>query len=179
MAFFQLVAEHQVPPETREYIELLQRRVKPGRVPEVFYALAKHPRLLKAWVEAQQAFIPVPSRYGAAQHIAGMLIAHARGCQACFSASRAILATLGFDDAALDRLCESPGTLPLEERERRVVEFTLRIARDPGTLRAADFRELEQAGFSREETLEMIGIAAYWNLATTLAMAVDAGLREE
>jgi alkylhydroperoxidase/carboxymuconolactone decarboxylase family protein YurZ len=38
---------------------------------------------------------------------------------------------------------------------------------------------MERAGFSKDEILEMIGVAAYWNLATTLASAVDAGLREE
>jgi hypothetical protein len=38
---------------------------------------------------------------------------------------------------------------------------------------------MERAGFSKEDLLEMIGIAAFWNLATTISMAVDAGLAEE
>jgi len=55
----------------------------------------------------------------------------------------------------------------------------LRVARDPQGLKPEDFREMEHAGFTKDEILEMIGVAAFWNLATTLATAVDAGLREE
>lgn len=31
----------------------------------------------------------------------------------------------------------------------------------------------------KEDVLEMIGISSFWNLATTLGTAMDAGLREE
>jgi hypothetical protein len=75
-------------------------------------------------------------------------------------------------------MCQLPTALPLPERDRRFVEFTLRVARDPQGLKPDDFREMERAGFSKDEILEMIGVAAYWGLATTLAMAVDAGLNE-
>ena len=38
---------------------------------------------------------------------------------------------------------------------------------------------MEQTGFSKEDVLEMIGVAAFWNLATTVGTAIDAGLRDE
>ena len=178
MVFFELIPEDQVSPEAKEWIEIAKKRARSDRIPHTYYVLAKNPRLVKAWVQAVQELIPIPNRFGAAQGVAGMLIAHAKGCRTCFDASRQVLLRLGFDDGALDNMCQVPTALPLPERDRRFVEFTLRIARDPQGLKPNDFREMERAGFSKDEILEMIGVAAYWNLATTLAMAVDAGLAE-
>ena len=46
-------------------------------------------------------------------------------------------------------------------------------------MKPSAYCEMERAGFSKEEMLEMIGIAAFWNLATTISIAVAAGLAEE
>lgn len=37
---------------------------------------------------------------------------------------------------------------------------------------------MKQAGFSKEELLEMVGIAAFWSLATTIGPALRAGLSD-
>ncbi|MBI3626346.1 MAG: hypothetical protein HY215_09395 [Candidatus Rokubacteria bacterium] len=178
MAFFELIPEDRLAPEAKEYMEIAKRRARSDRIAHTYYVLAKNPRLVKAWVQAVQELIPIPNRFGAAQGVAGMLIAHAKGCRTCFDASRQALSRLGFDNGTLENMCQVPAALPLPERDRRFVEFTLRVARDPQGLKPEDFREMEDAGFSKDEILEMIGVAAYWNLATTLAMAVDAGLSE-
>ena len=60
-----------------------------------------------------------------------------------------------------------------------MVEFTVRLACDRGSVKPADFGDMERAGFSKEDVLEMIGIAAFWNLATTFGSAMDAGLRDD
>jgi len=179
MAFFEMLTEDQMPAEAREYIAIVKKRARAERAEGTFYALARNPRLVKAWVQAAQELIPIPNRFGTAQGIVGMLISHAKGCRRCFDTSRDLLVKLGFDDATLEGMCQAPAALPLAERERRFVEFTLRVARDPQGLKPSDFREMEQAGFSKDEILEMIGVAAYWNLATTFASAVGAGLQEE
>lgn len=95
------------------------------------------------------------------------------------NASREFLLKIGFDDAALDNMCLAPTALSLSERERRFVEFTLRVARDPGGLKPRDFQEMERAGFAKDEILEMIGVAGFWSLDTTVTSVLDAGVREE
>jgi 4-carboxymuconolactone decarboxylase len=176
MAFFDPVPEEQLPPESRRLIEIARKRSAAG--PNTF-AMAAHPRLLKGFVEVREELNPIPSRFGSGPFIAGMLIAHSVGCRACFNLSRGTLLKVGFDEATLDGYCATPASLPLAERDRRMVEFTLRLACDRGSVKPADFHEMEGAGFSKEDLLEMIGIAAFWNLATTIAIAMDAGLREE
>ncbi|MBI3456094.1 MAG: hypothetical protein HY002_09950 [Candidatus Rokubacteria bacterium] len=178
MSFFEPVAEREVPPEARPYIEIVKRRTRSERIARNYYIFARHPRLVKALVQAQDELIPIPNRFGAVQGVAGMLIAHAKRCRSCFEPSREFLLKLGFDATALDKMCEAPAELPLPERDRRFVQFTLRVALEPEGLAPDDFREVERAGFSKDEVLEMIGVAGFWNLAITLSSAVDAGCRE-
>ena len=179
MAFFDLLPEDRVPPDVRQFFDLLKKRERSDRVPPHFYAMAGHPPLAKAFVQAFLELIPVPNRFGTAQFIASMLIAHAKGCRPCFNTSRDFLLKIGIDDAELNHMCEAPQALPLPERERRFVEFALRVAREPGGLKPDDFRAMESAGFKKDEILEMIGVAGFWAFATTVATALEAGLSEE
>ena len=179
MAFFEPVPEEQLSAELRRLIEIARKRTPTHTVHPNILAMAAHPRVLKGFVEVREELNPIPSRFGAGTYIAGMLIAHSVGCRACFNLSRGMLAKVGFDEATMDGYCAAPATLPLAERDRRMVEFTVKIACDRGSVKPADFRDMERAGFSKEDLLEMIGVAAFWNLATTFGTAVDAGLREE
>jgi alkylhydroperoxidase family enzyme len=179
MPFFQTVPEESTAPELRGPVERAKKRHRLDRLPISYHVMAAYPPLLEAFVEAFLALIPVPNRFGTSQFIASMLIAHAKGCVPCFNGSREFLMKIGMDEAALEGMCRHPEDLPLSARDRRFVEFTLRVARDPTGLRPRDFRAMEQAGFSKEEILEMIGVAGFWSMATTVTSALDAGLREE
>jgi alkylhydroperoxidase family enzyme len=179
MAFFDLIPEEQMAPEAKEWIAAAKKRQRTDRLPRNYYVFARQPRLVRALVQAQDDLIPVPNRFGTVQGIVGMLIAHAKRCRSCFDPSREFLLKLGYDEVALDKMCATPEALPLPERDRHFVEFTLRAAVDPGGLKPDDFRALERAGFSKEEILEMLGVAAFWNFAITLASAVDQSFQAE
>ncbi len=179
MAFFESVPEDQLAPEARKYMDIHKKRLRTDRLDPMDYVMAGHPPLLKAFHQSFEDLIPVPNRFGTVEFIASMLIAHAKGCRPCFNGSRQFLLKIGFDDKALSEMCQNPSALPLSERERRFVEFTLRVATEPAGVKASDFRELERAGFSKDEILEMIGVAGYWNFATTVTTALNAGMEEE
>jgi uncharacterized peroxidase-related enzyme len=179
MSFFQLVPEEQMTLEARQYADLARTRLRVDQLGAHYHAMAAHPQLLKAFVQAFADLLPIPNRFGTSQFIVSMLIAHAKGCAPCFNASRGFLLKIGIDEAALDAMCSRPEDLPLSDRERHFVEFTLRVARDPSGLKPADFQEMERLGFSKDEILEMIGVAGFWSMATTVTSAIAAGLDEE
>lgn len=179
MAYFTRLPDEKLSPEASLYIAKARKRQRSERIAPSYHVMAHYPPLLKAFVETFDGLVPVPNRFGTSQFIASMLIAHAKGCHPCFDASRDFLLKIGLDEAELNHMCEVPSELPLSERERRFVNFTLRTARDPGGLKAEDFREMERAGFTRDEILEMIGVAGFWALATTVTTALDAGMHEE
>jgi hypothetical protein len=179
VSFFQLVPDEQMTPEAKQYAELTRKRLRVDQLGVHYHAMAAHPPLLKAFVQAFADVIPIPNRFGTSQFIVSMLIAHAKGCTPCFNASRGFLLKIGIDDDALDAMCSRPESLPLSDRERHFVELTLRVARDPSGLEPADFQEMERLGFSKDEILEMIGVAGFWSMATTVTSAIASGLDGE
>lgn len=178
MPFFALVPDEQMTPEAKQYIELARKRLRVDRLGAHYHAMAAYPPLLKAFVQAFAELLPIPNRFGTSQFIVSMLIAHAKGCAPCFNANRDFLLKIGIDNDALDGMCSRPTELPLSDRERHFVEFTLRVARDPSGLKPVDFQEMERSGFSKDEILEMIGVAGFWSMATTVTSAIGAGLSE-
>lgn len=179
MAFFEVQKEEKLTPDVRALLAVLRHRRGIDATPRDYLALAGSPPLLRAVIDGMQLLNPLPSRFGGVPFIAGMLIAHRNGCMSCFDASRAMLDKLGFDEPTLNGMCERPEQLSLPPRERRAVEFTLRVSQgDRAKLGPDDYREMERAGFFQDELFELIGLAAWWNFATTIGPAMRAGLSD-
>jgi alkylhydroperoxidase family enzyme len=127
-----------------------------------WHTYARLPGLLNARLNAFKRLYVAPDFPAEAKQIAGMLIAHARRCSGCFSATRTALLRLGFDEPTLDGYCANPAVLPLKERDRLFVQYTLKIATGSADLTPNDLREMEASGFSKTEIQEMMGFAAFW-----------------
>lgn len=179
MAFFDLPEDEDLPPESRKMLEEYQRLTGTNSLPTNWKIFGRFPKIIEARLLACKTLnLEAPFSWDA-RCVAVMLIAHAKRCQLCFAGARFQLDKLGFDEGAMDAMCAHPDTLPLKERDRRFVHYALRIATDSANLTPKDFREMEQAGFSKDEIQEMIAFAAYWSMNIVFSQAALAGLAEE
>lgn len=179
MAFFDIPADEELSPEVRQRLEEYRRLLGLESLPRTWKAFGRCPKIIEARFTAFQN-LHYQSRFPwEARMVAVMLIAHARRCQGCFAGARFQLDKLGFDEATLDGMCENPDILPLKERDRRFVQYALRIASGSADLRPKDFRDMVEHGFSREEIQEIIGFVAYWTMNIIFTQSVNAGLTEE
>jgi uncharacterized peroxidase-related enzyme len=179
MAFFELPKDEDLPPESRKMLEEYQRLSGITYQPPNWTLFGRFPKIIEARLLAFKNMVQDSPFSIDARNVAVMLVAHAKRCQTCFAASRIQLAKLGFDEGAMDAMCAHPETLPLKERDSRFVHYALKIGTDSANLTPMDFREMEQAGFSKDEILELIAIAAYWNMHMIFTQAVLAGLAQE
>ena len=179
MAFFDLPKDEDLPPESRKMIEEHQRLTGNKALAANWKIFGRFPKIIEARLLAWKNLSQDARFSWDARNVAVMLIAHAKRCQLCFAAARFQLDKLGFDEGAMDAMCAHPETLPLKERDRLFVHYVLKIATDSANLKPADFLEIEEAGFSKDEILEMIAFAAYWNMSIVFNQAVLAGLAEE
>src|SRR5262245_13245894 len=124
--FCEPVTEQHLPTALRRRVEIARKRqVNPEHLSPKLLVMARHPSVLKGFVEVREDLNPIPGRFGSGAFIAGMLIAHSVGCRACFALCRGTLAKVGFDESTLDAYCAAPGNLPLADRDRRMVEFKI------------------------------------------------------
>ena len=179
MPFFELPKDEDLPPDSRKMLEEYQRLSGAKELSVHWRLFGRFPKIIETRLVAYKNLHRDSSFSPDARMVALMLIAHAKGCQLCFAGARSDLDKLGFDEGALDAMCANPEALPLKERDRRFVLFALKIATDSASLTAKDFREMEQAGFSRDEILEMIGFAAYWTMNIVFSKSGLAGLTDE
>jgi alkylhydroperoxidase family enzyme len=182
MAFFDIPKDEDFSPEASHWFGELRRLRGVESLAPSWRAYARSPQILEARVKAEANLFRqrMPSGFSwEARLVAFMLVAHARRCDGCFGASRRHLTALGFDEPALDGFCANPATLPLPERERLFVQYTLRIATNPADLQPKDFRELEAHGFSREDVQETVGFAAFSVFNTIFTTAANTALQDE
>jgi alkylhydroperoxidase family enzyme len=179
MAFSELPKDEDLPPESRKMLDEYQRLSGAKELSVHWRIFGRFPKFIEARLLAFKNLHRETSFSFDARSVAIMLIAHAKGCQLCFAGARSDLDKLGFDEGTLDAMCANPNALPLKERDRRFVLFALKIATDSANLTPKDFREMERAGFSNDEILEMIAFAAYWTMNIVFSTSGLAGLAEE
>jgi alkylhydroperoxidase/carboxymuconolactone decarboxylase family protein YurZ len=179
MGFFDLPSDAELPSESLRLLEEYKRLVGTERVADTHRAYGRLPHIVATRVAAAINLLERSHLPREVVGITGMLISHARRCQACFRGSRVQLGKLGFDEAALDAMCADPETLPLDHRGRRIVHWALRFANSTPELTSNDFREIAKDGFSRDEVQEIIALAVFWvqntmfNTAATVALSDD------
>ncbi len=179
MAFFDIPADEELSPEVRQRLEEYRRLLGLESLPRTWKVFGRCPKIIEARSTAFQN-LHYQSRFPwEARMVAVMLIAHARRCQGCFSSARFQLDKLGFDEAALDGMCANPEALPLKERDRRFIQYALKIAMDSADLKPKDFREMAENGFSKEDIQEIIGFVAYWMMNIIFTQSANAALTEE
>jgi alkylhydroperoxidase family enzyme len=179
MPFFDVPKDSELPPESRQLLEEYQRVLGTKALPRNWTIFGGFPRIIEARFQAWKNLSQDTSFSWDARCIAVMLMTHAKRCQMCFAGARGQLEKLGFDEDTMNAICAHPEALPLKERDRRFVHHVLKIGTDSANLTPKDFREMEASGFSKEEILEMIGFAAYWNMNIVFSQAALAGLVED
>jgi len=179
MAFFELPKDEDLPPESRKMLQEYHRLVGSKDLARTWKLFGRFPKIVEARFLAWKNLNHEAPFSFDALCVAVMLIAHAKRCQGCFAGARFQLDKLGFDEGTMDTMCAHPDTLPLKERDRRFVHYALKIAMDSANLTPKDFREMEQAGFSKDEILQIIAFAAYWNMNMVFTQAALAGLADE
>ena len=179
MPFFDILSDDELTPDARRLLDDYARLTGREHAPDFWRVLGRSTKIIEGRLKAAQTFGWPANWPKDAQNVAIMLIAHAKRCQTCFTASRLALNQLGFDETTLDSFCANPSALPLKERDRAFVRWALRVALESANLTQQDFRDMEKDGFTRLEIQEIIAFAAYWNMNITFSQALLAAQTDD
>ncbi len=106
--------------------------------------------------------------------IAVLVVSRDNSCRFCYAGARVLLRVNGMSEASIESLEGDLVTAELEPRHRLALEFARRLSRSNPPPSATDVKALRTVGFSTEELLETIGIAAYANAVCRLSLALEA-----
>jgi uncharacterized peroxidase-related enzyme len=157
-----------MPEDLRERIGAITE--KSGFVPNVFRALAKRPRELRAFLDYHDALMD--SDHGLSKAERELIVVATSGanhCTYCVVAHGAILRIRAKDPEIADRVATNPYAVELSRRERAIVDLALLVATDSAALTEAELDDARAAGLTDEEIWDVGAITALFALSNRMA----------
>lgn len=98
-----------------------------------------------------------------------MIVANHRNCRFCADAHKAVLESMGIDDALIESCTEDPDMNLVPPMHRQILQFALQAAQDPNDIDDHQFDLLRDSGLNEEEILETAMVASFANFLVTWA----------
>jgi uncharacterized peroxidase-related enzyme len=140
-------------------------------VPNAMKVLAVSPAALAMYWDFTRSLTQHATLPEALRSMILYTIATVGNCRYCSATHELTCRTLGIDEETLRKLVEDLGNVS-PERIRVIIEFALKVSRDPQGLVPADYERVRQQGVSDEELVEIIMMAAIGRYNDTLADAL-------
>ena len=150
--------------------QILEVQEKSGFVPNVFLAFARRPAEFRAFFAFHDALMDSNDGLSKAERELIVVATSATNqCLYCVVAHGAILRIRAKNPLLADQLATNPWKADLSDRERRIVDFGLRVAGDSGTITDADIDDMRANGFTDDEIWDIGAIAAFFAMSNRLA----------
>ena len=149
---------------------------KAGFTPNVFLAYAWRPEHFRAFFGYYDTLMRGDSGLSRAEReLIALAVSAANECLYCTVAHAAALRVLSKNAVIADQVTANHRHADLTPREKALVEFAVRLTREPATVGHSDVEALKAHGLSDADVWDAGAIAAFFNLSNR--MAAVAGLR--
>ncbi len=80
------------------------------------------------------------------------------------------------DQKLVDTVTKDPRTAPLGDRERALVDYALKLTREPWNMREEDLEPLRRAGLTDADILDACQVTAYYAFVNRMAQGLGVEL---
>jgi uncharacterized peroxidase-related enzyme len=168
VAWLHVPAEEDVPDEVKELWEKPRERL--GFVPNVLRAFALRPEHLLPWWTYYDELMRGESGLTKAQReMIAVVVSATNRCHYCIVSHSGALRKLTGDPVLVDQLATSYKYAPLEEKERAMLDFAVKLTERSERCTEDDVEALRQAGWTDEEIMDITQVAAMFNFTNRLA----------
>ncbi len=162
----------ELPQDIRDTILKVQE--KAGFVPNVFITLAHRPDEFRAFFAYHDALMLRDSSLTKAER--EMIVVATSGvnhCQYCVVAHGAILRIYAKNPQIADQVAIDFRKADITPRQKAMLEFAVKLARQPEALTATDHETLKEHGFSDEDVWDIGAITAFFALSNRMAHLIE------
>jgi uncharacterized peroxidase-related enzyme len=149
---------------------MLEVQDKAGFIPNVFLTLAHRPEEFRAFFAYHDALMLRASGISKAEReMIVVATSGANDCLYCIVAHGAILRIYAKNPLVADQVAVNYLKADITERQKAMLEFALKVARDSSLLVDANYDKLRSFGFSDEDIWDIGAIAAFFALSNRMA----------
>ena len=161
-----------LPEDIRTRIVKVQE--KSGFVPNVFLALAHRPDEFRAFFAYHDALMEKQGGLSKAEReMIVVATSGANACHYCVIAHGAILRVRAKDPLVADQVAINYRKADITPRQRAMLDFAMKVARESQAVDDADFESLRRHGFSDADIWDIGAIAAFFALSNRMANLID------
>ena len=157
-----------LPADIRERILKVQE--KSGFVPNVFLTLANRPAEFRAFFAYHDALMEKDSGITKAEReMIVVTTSGANDCLYCVVAHGAILRIRAKDPLIADQVAVNYRKADITQRQRAMLEFSLKVATASASIGDEDFAVLHEHGFNDQDIWDIGAVAAFYAMSNRLA----------
>jgi uncharacterized peroxidase-related enzyme len=149
---------------------ILKVQEKSGFIPNVFLMLAYRPDEFRAFMAYHDALMDKEGGLTKAEReMIVVAISAANQCQYCVVAHGAILRVRARNPLLADQVAANYRKADITPRQRAMLDFAMKVARQAETVDEADSAALRGHGFSDDDAWDIAAIAAFFAMSNRLA----------
>jgi uncharacterized peroxidase-related enzyme len=157
-----------LPEDIRARILAVQE--KSGFVPNVFLVLAHRPDEFRAFFAYHDALMEKPGGLSKAEReMIVVATSNANQCQYCVIAHGAILRVRARNSLIADQIAANYRKADITPRQRAMLDFAMKVARQAEAVDEADSAALRGHGFNDDDVWDIAAIAAFFGMSNRLA----------
>ncbi len=149
-------------------------REKLGFVPNVLKAYAFDMAKLEAFVAMYNDLMLAPSGLSKLEReMIAVAVSSENHCYYCLVAHGAAVRLLSGDPPLGELMAMNYRAARLSKRQRAMLDFAVKLTREPWAVEDADRDALRRAGFSERDVFDIAAVAAFFNMSNRVASATD------
>jgi uncharacterized peroxidase-related enzyme len=149
---------------------ILKAQEKSGFIPNVFLMLARRPDEFRAFMAYHDALMDKEGGLTRAEReMIVVATSAANQCQYCVVAHGAILRVRARNPLIADQVAANYRKADITPRQRAMLDFAMKVARQAEAVDEADGAVLRGHGFSDEDVWDVAAIAAFFGMSNRLA----------
>jgi uncharacterized peroxidase-related enzyme len=154
-----------------DVLELWQAPLeKLGFVPNVLRLYALRPSHLVAWNEHYEELMKGDSGLTKAEReMIAVVVSVANKCEYCIAAHSAALRKLTKDAPLADAIAEDHTAAPIEPKTKTMLDYAVKLTRQPEAMAEADVRALRDAGWRDEDVMDIAEVTGMFNFSNRMA----------
>ena len=157
-----------IPEDLRSMMMGIQE--KTGFIPNVFLGLAHRPEELRAFMAYHDALMEREGGLSKAEReMIVVATSGANDCLYCVVAHGAILRIRAKNPLIADQLAIDPSKADIDERQKAMIAFAVKLARTPEDLDRSDHQLLRDHGFSDDDIWDIGAITGLFAMSNRLA----------
>ena len=167
MAWIEVTREDTAEGRLKEAYDRITRAL--GRVIPFYHVYSVNPRLLHAHLDFYGAAGAPSTLSKLRKENITAAVSATNGCEHCVRLHGEFLRKLTVDEGVVRALMTDPERAPLAGADRAIVNYALKLTRDPKAMRCGDVEALRAAGLPDAEIFEVALLTAYFNYTNRVA----------